>query len=73
MTTLALSLPFRRSLSFHSMVFEAFALRPDSGIDDANDDVLGVVGSRPEAMGVVEREEGVRLGGVQRGFSVSVC
>lgn len=40
-----------------SGIVEAGALRPNSGVEDANDDVGGVVGVGPEAVGVGEAEE----------------
>ena len=45
-------------------VGEALELRPDSGVEDADYYVVGVVGVGPEAKGVGEAEEARGVGGV---------
>uniref|UniRef100_A0A7C9EAV7 Uncharacterized protein n=1 Tax=Opuntia streptacantha TaxID=393608 RepID=A0A7C9EAV7_OPUST len=46
-------------------IVEAGDLRPNSGVEDADDDVGGVVGVGPEAVGVGEAEEVGGTGGVE--------
>lgn len=48
-----------------SGIVEAGTLRPNSGVEDSNDDVGGVVGVGPEAVGVGEAEEVGGTGGVE--------
>lgn len=46
------------------VVGEGAEFGPDTGVEDSDDDVIGVGGGGPEAVGVGEAEEGRCVGGV---------
>lgn len=48
-----------------AFVGEATAFRPDTSVEDADDDVLGVIGVRPEAEGISQAEEVRGSGGMK--------
>lgn len=47
------------------MIGEARKFRPDPGVEDSDDDVIGVSGGWPEAGGVSKAEEVGGVGGVR--------